>query len=267
MKGLTSTFDEIEEVALRRTWMRARSPLAKIMSAAVFLVVLVSYDRRSVGAIFSMFAFPVVWASLGGVSIRWVVRKISLPLFMLAIFAVTNVYFDREICDYIFGMPVSGGVLSWFSIVLRAALSLSVALLLISTTGMVNLAEGLIALGIPRVIVVNLLIVYRYIFVLADEASSMNRARVSRSCGKKGMELSIAATLIGQLLVRSLARAERIHAAMASRGLSERSFEGLKVEWRIADTLWVVFSLVFLLAARFFDVADFFGILVYRVLL
>ncbi len=110
MKGVASAFDEIEEIALRRTWMRARSPLAKILSAAVFLVVLVTYDRRSVGAMFPMFAFLVVWASLGGVSVRWVVRKISLPLFMLAIFAITNVYFDRETGNYFLGMPVSGGV-------------------------------------------------------------------------------------------------------------------------------------------------------------
>ncbi len=70
MKGLASTFDETEDVALRRTWMRTRSPLAKIISAAVFLVVLVSYDRRSVGAIFPMFAFPVVWR-------RWVVFRFA----------------------------------------------------------------------------------------------------------------------------------------------------------------------------------------------
>jgi len=59
----------------------------------------------------------------------------------------------------------------------------------------------------------------------------MERARDLRSCGRRGTGLWVSGTLLGALLLRTLARATRIHDAMLLRG-----FEVQKLT-RVLDTL------------------------------
>jgi cobalt/nickel transport system permease protein len=60
---------------------------------------------------------------------------------------------------------------------------------------------------------------YRYLFVLIDEAERLNRARSSRTFSASRLRRwHTLASLIGQLFVRSTERAERIYAAMSARG-------------------------------------------------
>ena len=55
------------------------------------------------------------------------------------------------------------------------------ALILIALTGFNAVCRALTRLGVPRLFVVQLLLFYRYIFVLVDEAERMEMARSLRS--------------------------------------------------------------------------------------
>jgi cobalt/nickel transport system permease protein len=65
---------------------------------------------------------------------------------------------------------------------------------------------------------------YRYIFVLVEEAVRLQRARDSRSAVIEGKGPSLlfraqtAGRMIGSLLVRGFARSERVYQAMVARG-------------------------------------------------
>jgi cobalt/nickel transport system permease protein len=118
-------------------------------------------------------------------------------------------------------VTVSAGAVAGLTILLKFALALSAALVLVATTGFDTLCAGLRRLGAPRLLVAQLLLLWRYLFVLADEAARLWRAHALRSPGRPRPSARLAATLLGQLLVRALARAERLHAAMRCRG-----FEG-----------------------------------------
>jgi cobalt/nickel transport system permease protein len=60
---------------------------------------------------------------------------------------------------------------------------------------------------------------HRYVYVLADEAERMKRARASRAFapGRRSQWLALS-TVAGQLFVRASERAERIYGAMSARG-------------------------------------------------
>ena len=66
----------------------------------------------------------------------------------------------------------------------------------------------------------QLLFLYRYIFVLAEEGGRVSRGRSLRSFGKRGEGMSSYGSLIGNLLLRTWRRAERIHMAMLARGFT-----------------------------------------------
>jgi cobalt/nickel transport system permease protein len=115
---------------------------------------------------------------------------------------------------------ISGGWLSFASILLRFTLTVSAAVLLVATTGFEAVCMAMEKLGVPRIFVLQLLFLYRYLFVLIDEAGRAARARALRSFGRRGMEVKFFISLTGQLLLRTLGRAQRIHRAMLCRGFA-----------------------------------------------
>ena len=111
------------------------------------------------------------------------------------------------------------GLLVLWNVVVKSWLSALGLILLSATTPFPRLLRGLERLGVPRVMVMILSFMYRYIFVLVDEAMRLGRARESRNLG--GGLLWRARTLgnmLGTLFLRSYYRAERVYQAMLARG-------------------------------------------------
>lgn len=112
-----------------------------------------------------------------------------------------------------------GGPAVFAAVVLRSTLCLLTMLLLASTTPFTALLGVLRQLRVPALFVTTLALMYRYLFVLVDEAQRMQRARQSRTFdGRRWRGWQLLATVVGQLFVRSTARAERIYHAMLARG-------------------------------------------------
>jgi cobalt/nickel transport system permease protein len=112
-----------------------------------------------------------------------------------------------------------GGGAVFLSIVVKSTLCLATMILLTSATPFAELLRALRALRMPALLVTVLALMYRYLFVLIDEAERMQRARAGRTFTRRRAHAwASLGTLIGQLFVRSTERAERIYAAMCARG-------------------------------------------------
>ncbi|OQY34742.1 MAG: cobalt ECF transporter T component CbiQ [Anaerolineaceae bacterium 4572_5.2] len=118
------------------------------------------------------------------------------------------------------------GLIRFGSIMLRSWLSVQAAILLSATTPFPDLVHALRHLKIPPILVSIISFMYRYLFVLIDEAKRLLRARASRSArlphrkggGNLAWNAKNSGSLVGQLFLRSLERSERIYQAMQSRG-------------------------------------------------
>ncbi len=111
------------------------------------------------------------------------------------------------------------GAMVFLSILVKSSLCLFTVILLSNTTPFSKLLQTMKRLGVPRLLVTILALLYRYLFVLIDEAERLNRARASRTfSSNRRKKWHMLASLIGQLFVRSTERAERIYAAMTARG-------------------------------------------------
>ena len=122
-------------------------------------------------------------------------------------------------------------------------------LILIRTIGFNGILKGLGRLGLPKFLLTQLMMVFRYIKVLIEEAITMKAARDARSYGRKHLSIRLWGVLIGQLFLRSVERAERVHSAMLARGFSgEISFNYKNnSEWGWKSTFFVVgWALIFL---------------------
>lgn len=117
------------------------------------------------------------------------------------------------------------GAIRFISIAIKSWLSLMAAILLSSTTRFEELLAAFRQLGLPKLLVAILSLMWRYLSLMVDEAKSLARARDSRSAGQanKGTLIwraGVTGKMVGNLMLRSLERSERVYAAMSARGYS-----------------------------------------------
>jgi cobalt/nickel transport system permease protein len=172
---------------------------------------------------------------------------------------------DRQPFGAVGPFHVTGGWVSFASILLRFLLTVGAALALVACTGMNRLGAGLGRLGVPRVFVVQLLFLYRYLFVVSDEGGKMLRSVEMRSEKGRPLRLSAYGPLLGTLLLRSLDRAERIYRAMVARGFDGEVRELGRTPFRLADALFVCGWLVFFFVARRWNHCGRTGLLMTRI--
>ncbi len=193
-------------------------PRAKLVATLMFIVAVVSFDRYALSALIPFFIYPVVLISVAGLPTGYLLKKVLLVSPFAILVGIFNPLVDREILIQIGSIGVSGGWVSFVSILLRFVLTVTAAFILVSLTGFNAVCGALAKFGVPKPFIVQLLFFYRYIFVLADEAERMVRARSFRAFNSGVMDLRIFVSLVGNLLLRTLDRAERIYRAMCCRG-------------------------------------------------
>lgn len=235
---------------------------AKAVATLAFIGIVMSFPSHMVSGLMPFFFYPVVLLAVGRIPPGYIVRKVLVAMPFALLIGIFNPLLDREPVAAVGPIIISGGWISFASIMLRFVLTVGAALALVACTGMYRLGAGLEQLGIPRVFVVQLLFLYRYLFVVADEGAKMMRAVELRSGGTRSPRFRVYASVIGHLLLRSLDRAERVYRAMMARGFDGeiRLLRGTTLHW--TDYAFVIGWTAFFAVARVWNLADGFGKLV-----
>jgi cobalt/nickel transport system permease protein len=234
----------------------------KALTTAVFIVLVMSFPRYEVSALVPFCLYPVALLALGRVPPGCILRKLLVAApFVLAV-GILNPWLDRRIVLHIGSWGVSGGWLSLASIALRAALTVSAALTLVACTGIYRLCAGLEQLGLPRLLAVQVQLLYRYLFVISAEGLRLRRAAEIRAPDRAGLPLRTYAALVGQLLLRSLDRAQRVHQAMVARGFTGHLRVLRPTRLRAADLAFLAGWTAFFVAARCWNLSRWLGALV-----
>ena len=101
-----------------------------------------------------------------------------------------------------------GGGQVFAGLVVKSTLCLLAMILLSATTPFAALLRVLQSLRVPAILVTILALLYRYLYVLVDEAQRLGRARTSRSFRPgRWRAWRLAGTTLGMLFVRSTERA------------------------------------------------------------
>jgi len=108
---------------------------------------------------------------------------------------------------------------SWRIVAIRGLLCLLTVTLVSNTTPFSKILRVLRMVRVPGLLITTIALMHRYLFVLAEEAERMRRARASRTFRReRRFQWRVLATVLGQLFVRATERAERIYDAMCARG-------------------------------------------------
>jgi cobalt/nickel transport system permease protein len=212
----------LERLSAGTTVVHLLHPAAKLLCAAVFIVAAASFDRYALVDLTPFVFYPAVMMALSETPYSMLVKRFLIALPFCAFAGVSNIIFDRAPAFSLGALTVSLGALSFAALLLRAYLCVMAVLLLIATTRMTELTAQLRRMHTPVMLVTIFELTYRYIGVLLDEAGAMYTAYSLRSANKKGIEMRYMGSFLGQLILRSFDRAERMYAAMRCRGYALR---------------------------------------------
>lgn len=243
----------LDRMARQASPVHGLDPRSKVLATLAFLVAVVSFPRHEVSALVPFALFPALLLARSGLPASFILEKTLLAAPFALMIGLFNPFLDREILLRVAGVGISGGFLSLASIMLRFALTVTAALVLVGTTGMNGVCLALERLGMPRAFAVQLLFLHRYLFVLGEEAGRMHMARRLRAFGGRGMGLPAYAPLVGHLLLRTLDRAQRVHMAMLCRGFTGEIVTGRTLRFRRPDLAFVLGWGAFFLAARLWN--------------
>ncbi|MGD9809181.1 MAG: cobalt ECF transporter T component CbiQ [Deferribacterales bacterium] len=210
-------FRYIDEMAEMGSPLHRVAPQAKLIATLFFIITVASFDKYTVLQLLPFYIFPAVMISYGGLSARFFMKSVLIVSPFAVVIGIFNPLIDHHVVANIGGLDISGGWVSFLSILLRFTLTVTAALVLISLTGFTRICSAMESLYVPKVFVVQLMFLYRYIFVLMEEADRMLTASSMRLFGKK-MGFRLYVSFLGHLLLRTMDRAQRIHLAMFSRG-------------------------------------------------
>ncbi len=219
---------------------RPRASLVHALDARVKLVLALAFILTAalapVGAwpaYVLLAAVALSVALLSELGLRYVLRRAALALpFVLAALPLLFTVAGPALFHFAWG-PIAltatwPGLERLASIALKSWISVQMAIVLAASTPFPDLLAAMRAIRIPRLLVAVFGLMWRYLFVLVDEALRLLRAREARSGtsdrpdlrpgGSVAWRARVAGGLAGSLFLRSFERGDRIYSAMIARG-------------------------------------------------
>jgi cobalt/nickel transport system permease protein len=216
-----------------------RSPVHELDARVKFVLTLAFIVTCSLTPVAAWPAYVLLGAIvlsveiLSGLGVTYVLKRAALALpFALAAFPVIFTAEGRELFSISMGalslQATVEGLERFASIVLKSWLSVQAAIVMAASSPFPELLQAMRAVGVPRMLVAMFGLMWRYLFVLVDEALRLMRARAARSGhasepgarpgGSALWRARVAGGMAGSLLLRAFERSERIYAAMLARG-------------------------------------------------
>lgn len=255
-------FKEMDEMANRSSPVHELNPMVKLIATIAYIFFVVSFDKYDLNGLIIMVLYPIAMFELSGTSIGACFYKLRFVLPIVCAVGLFNPLFDKATLLTVGNVAVSGGVISMLTLMLKGILCIMQSFVLVATTSFDSICLALRRLHIPGFIVTLLLLTYRYISVMMEEVSIMTDAYMLRAPRQKGIQFSAWGSFLGQLLLRSMDRAEELYSSMQLRGFSGEFLYAGSKPMRGKDILFLLVSIGLFAMFRFIDITTFIGQLV-----
>lgn len=193
-------------------WSRGHSPLhsldsrAKLVSLLFFLAALSTCGARGSQIVGGIFLVLAVFGCL--------MAKLPLPGVLVRAAVILPFPLTFAAIAYWSGDPSRAAAL-----VIKTYISALFVLILMATTPLPELLDGLRRLKAPPLFVEIVHLLWRYLFVIGEQARYMRLAALARG---GGFSFRMAAGAVTVLFARTIQRAEQMHRAMQARGHDRR---------------------------------------------
>jgi cobalt/nickel transport system permease protein len=229
---------------------------AKFLAVLAYTAVLVSYHRYALLELAPLAIFPAALVALSGVPAGFVLKRVLALCPLAMMLALAAILYDPSpravaLADWRWTLP--GGVLTAGNLAAKFILAVTAMTAVMCATPFSLLLEAMRRLALPAALTLLLGFLYRYLFVLSDQAMRLRRARDFRGAALAPMSRRLAASggMIGSLFVRTLDRSERVGLAMAARGFTGQPHSLRRLGFGRGDVVFLAAVAVYLAVCRF----------------
>lgn len=254
-----SELREMDALAAGDSPVHRLHPLCKLLVTILYIATVVSFPKYNLSGLVVMVFYPVLLFQAAGIPVHLCFYKLRVVLPLVCAVGLVNPFLDHTPLFALGGLTVTGGVVSMVTLMLKGVFSLMASFLLIATTSIDALCAALRKIHVPGMITTLLLLTYRYIGVMLEEVSIMNQAYKLRAPGQKGVHVSAWGSFLGQLLLRSMDRAEELYNSMLLRGFQGEFFYANVPKCRMSGVAYTAVWAAAFLCARWFDLPALLG--------
>ncbi len=250
-----SEIKELEKISQGESIIHSLNPISKIIVTLVFLLAVASVDKYDVSLLIGFVFYPVILIELADIPKKALLKRIAVTFPLCICMGISNLILDKNILFYVKNIPVTYGMLSCISIIIKVIFMVTSVYILVATTSMEEIFYSLKKMKIPKIIVVQFLLSYRYISVILKETITMYNAYSLRSGDVKGIKFEHMGAFLGQILLKSFSRAEEIYMAMKCRGFDGVYPVSCKRNMKIKDYIYIVLVCSMILGMRLINIS------------
>ena len=250
---------EMDELAAGNSPVHRLNPLCKLLVTVFYIAAVVSFPKYDLSALVVMVLYPVLMFQAAGIPVGLCFYKLRVVLPLVCAVGLANPFLDHAPLLRLGSMTITGGFVSMLTLMMKGVFSLMASFLLIATTRMDAICAALRKLHVPELIPTLLLLTYRYIGVMMEQASVMSQAYKLRAPGQKGIHISAWGSFLGQLLLRSMDRAEELYSSMTLRGFRGEFYYADVPACGRSSLVFTAACIALFLGARCFPISSFLG--------
>lgn len=203
-----SNIRKIDELGDKYTMIHKIDSSIKIIVTIIYVIKVLSIKQFIISDITSIVLYPLILFKFGKVPVKFILKKVLFILPLILGLSVINLIIDFSYSEIYFSVLL----------IFKCIFTLIGALLLMVTTGINNLAFGLKKLKIPNILIMQILMLHRYIILMMEECYRVKSAYELRTLGEKSMTMKDYGRIIGQMLLKTIDRSEKVYEAMKLRG-------------------------------------------------
>lgn len=252
-------FRQMDELSAMDSIVHRQHPLTKLLVTAAYIFTTASFPKYDLTGLIPMALYPAILFSLSGISVRTCFYKLRFILPLVCAVGIWNPLLDRTAVLTAGTWNITGGMVSLVTMMLKGVFALMASFLMIATTNIEKICYALRMLHVPELLVTQILITYRYVSLLLYEAGTMVNAYSLRAPGQKGLHFSVWGSFVGQLLLRSMDRAQELYQSMQMRGFQGAFYYADVEPFRRKDAAWLIFWILLFLLLRFFNLSELIG--------
>ena len=264
MQKALRELSEMDELSARVSPIHALHPAAKLLATVAYILVTLSFDKYDLAGLVPMLLWPVLLFTVSGIEVRSCFYKLRIVLPLVMAVGLFNPFFDQTVVLRLGSFALTGGVVSMLTLMLKGLYCLMASFLLMATTPIDNLCAALRQLHVPKMLVTLLLLTYRYVGVMTEELAVMTEAYHLRAPGQKGIHVSAWGSFLGQLLLRSMDRAQELYSSMLLRGYHQHFHYAPVKPFQRRDALYLIGCVLIFALLRCVRVAQLLGAAVVR---
>lgn len=249
----------IDDMARRNQWVNQIHPLIKLCITIFYMLIVISFDKYDITGLLGMIIYPIIMFELAEISLREALYRLRIVLPLVCIIGIFNPIFDNTPVTTICDITITSGMFSMLSLMLKGIFTVLSSYLLITTTTIEKLCYALRLIHIPKLFVTQLLLTYRYILVLLSEANYVTQAYSLRAPKQKGIKFKVWGSLSGQMLLRSIDRANELYQSMCLRGYYGEFYYGKANKISLSHILYLIIWLIILSIFRLLPVFEIVG--------